>query len=209
MIRQINKQQRPFVLLQQEIDDKSINTICIKNKLGAYEATRHLLNLGYKDLALITGPESSPDSQDKLAGANMALAEAGMKIPPENILEGHHVASYAVNAFRQRFADSAQLPEAIFCFNDDMAIALLYWLREHNIRVPEDIALVGYDGISEAKYLGLTTIETPMYEMGVLAAQRLIEIIEDPSNEDQAKQITLTGQLCVRETCGASKQTLD
>ncbi len=203
MIGRIKKLAVPFVLLQHRVDDPAVNTVCIENRHGAYDAVHHLLELGHRDLLIIAGARDNADSERKLVGVRHALRDYDVTIPLEDILQGHHVGTHAVSALSKRLAERSSPPEAIFCFNDEMAIAVLFWLREHGLRVPEDVALVGYDGILEAKYVGLTTVETPMYDMGVLGAQRLIELIEDPSGEQKARHIVLTGQLTVRDTCGA------
>lgn len=202
MIREMKKQPVPFVVLNQQLRDADVNTVSMDAMHGGREAVRHLLRLGCRKLLFITGPAGVGDSIRKLDGARQALAEAKVRIPPENILEGHHVGALAVEALSKHLARHP-LPEAIFCFNDDMALAALHWLRQRGTRVPEDVAVVGYDGIEEAERSGLTTIETPMRDMGVLAAQLLIEQIEGPPAERKARQVVLQGRLRIRDTCGA------
>jgi len=203
LVKRFKKQPIPFVVIQGHIDDPEINTVSIENSNGAYDAVRHLLQLGYRRLMLMTGQEDNVDSLDKLAGARRALREFGVTLPKEYILNGHHVASYAVEAMNA-FAESGRpMPEAIFAFNDDMALAVLRWLRDRRLRVPEDVALVGFDGVDEAKGAELTTVETPIREMGMTAAKLLIETIRTPPEQRKSKHILLDGHLAVRKTCGA------
>lgn len=192
----------PFVIVQRNVSDPDVSAVYIENRYTAADAVRHLLDLGYRRLAVLTGPPESEDSHAKMAGVEMALRERELALRPEDVLVGHHVATHAVKALTERMK-IGPLPEALFAFNDEMAIAAVLWLRERGIRVPEDVAIVGFDGIPEAKYLGLTTVENPLYEMGVIAAQTLIDTIEDPSGKREARHIVLNGRLCVRETCGA------
>ena len=179
-----------------------IYTIAIDSAQGAREAVAHLLKCRCRKLLVLTGPRADPDSLRKLDGMQQALRESNVELPAENILEGHHVGAHAVRALSNYLAAGRPLPEAIFAFNDAMAISVLHWLRGRGIRVPQDVALIGYDGIDEAKQAGLTTFETPMYEMGVLATQVLMDSIGLPAGERKAKQLVLKGNLVIRETCG-------
>jgi LacI family transcriptional regulator len=202
LIKRMKSQPVPFVVLQRQVADPEINSIAIDSAQGAREAVTHLLNCGYRKLLLLTGPRDDADSQQKLDGARQALREFSVNLPAENILEGHHVGTHAVRAISDHLAAGRPLPEAIFAFNDAMAIAILHWLRGRGIRVPQDVALIGFDGIDEAKQVGLTTFETPMYEMGVLATQVLMDLIVLPPSERRAKQLILKGTLAIRDTCG-------
>ena len=201
LIKRMKSQPVPFVVLQRQISDPEINTIAIDSAQGAREAVTHLLTRGYRKLLFLTGPRDDADSLRKLDGARQALREFDVEIPAENILEGHHGGAHAVRALSDYMAADRPWPEAIFSFNDAMAVAVLHWLREHGIRVPQDVALVGFDGIDEARQVGLTTFETPMYEMGVLATQILMDLIDLPASERKAKQLVLKGNLVVRDTC--------
>ncbi|MFH0909287.1 MAG: LacI family DNA-binding transcriptional regulator [bacterium] len=192
----------PLVLIQMPVADPKVGSVLIENRDGSYEAVRHLLQLGYRQIVLVTGSRSSPDSMQKLEGAQRALREFNVDIPAGNILEGHHVAAHAVKALAARL-DAGPRPEAIFAFNDEMAIAIVLWLRERGLDVPKDIAVVGFDGIPEARYVGLTTVETPLFDAGVLAAQMLLEALAAPTGEGKARQVVLRGQLCIRDTCGS------
>ena len=201
VIKRMKSQSVPFVVLQRQIADPEINTISIDSTQGAHEAVTHLLDLNYRKLLLLTGPRDDADSLRKLDGARKAFQDFNVQLPDENVLEGHHVGAHAVRALSDYLAAGRPLPEAIFAFNDAMAIAVLHWLRGRGIRVPQDVSLIGFDGIDEARQAGLTTFETPMYEMGVLAAQTLMDTIEQPPSERKAKQLVLKGNLAVRETC--------
>ena len=201
LIKQMKHQAVPFVVLQRQISDPEVNTIAIDSAHGAHEVVTHLLKGGYRKLLFLTGPQNDADSQRKLAGAQQALRDFNVEIPAQNILEGHHVGAHAVSAITEYVKAGHPLPEAIFAFNDAMAIAILHWLRGRGIRVPQDVAVAGYDGIEEAGYARLTTFETPMYEMGVLATQTLMDLINLPPAERKAKQLTLKGNLVIRETC--------
>lgn len=204
MVREVKKQPVPFVLLQHQLPDPDVNTIAVDSKQGAREVVLHLLRTGYRRILMITGPSRDEESERKLSGAHSALQEYGVEVPQEDILEGHHVAHHAVRALSAYLDAGHRLPEAIFAFNDGMALSVLNLLRGRGVKVPGDVALVGYDGIEEARQAGLTTVETPLYDMGVLAGQMLMDLIDKPVADRKARQVLLGGTLRIRETCGAS-----
>jgi LacI family transcriptional regulator len=205
-IKSMKKQSTPFVVLQRDLDDPDINTVTMDCRQGSYLAMRHLLSLGHRKILLLTGPETDVSSQEKMAGARRAAREFKHTVAPEQILVGHHVSTHAIKALSDYFAAHRPQPDAIFAFNDNMAIAVIQWLRHQGYKVPEEVAVMGFDGIEEAEYLGLTTIETPIYEMGVIATQILLDQIKDPSGKRKARQVLLQGQLRIRESCGAEKR---
>jgi LacI family transcriptional regulator len=198
-IEQLKEYQQPFVLIEREIDDPAVSTIAVQNKKGAHDAMRHLLSLGYKDILVLTGPDGAQDSQLRIAGCKEALAEANQ---PESIC---HFESGSYNPDRARealrdYRKQHDLPRAVFALNDAMAIAVLKELRGEGVRVPEDVAIVGFDGIESADHVGLTTIETPMEALGEGAVKLLLEQLEDP--ESPARHLQLETRLVVRATCG-------
>lgn len=201
IIRRFKQEQHmPFIVLQGHLDDPDITTISIEDARGAYLAVKHLIETGRRKLMLITGQEDNYDSQQKLLGSRQALAEAGISIAPEYILNGHHVDDYAIRAMDAFMKAGQPMPDAIFAFNDNMALAVMRWLMDRGVRVPEDVAIVGFDGIDDARRSGLTTVETPMREMGMLAVQTLIEMVHTPSAERKAQHIMMGGTLAVRKT---------
>jgi DNA-binding LacI/PurR family transcriptional regulator len=202
MMRDLNRQGVPLVVLQQSIDDPLVSTVSIDSRSGAYQATKHLLDLGRRRMLVVSGLPENPDSQRKLDGVRSAFAERGMELRADQMLVGHHMGYHAVRAIEAHL-QLHKMPDAILAFNDDMAIALLLWLRGRGVRVPEDVSVVGYDGIPEAAFLGLTTVETPLVDMGVMAAQLLVENLERPQVDRPARQVILQGTLRIRESCGA------
>ena len=202
MVSKIKDLGAPVVTIQMKTGDRQVAGVSIENCESSAEAVRHLLGLGYRRPVIVTGPRDNSDSKQKWLGVERALAELNRTIPPADVLEGHHMGSHAVRVFSERIKAGPK-PDAVFAFNDEMAIAILLWLREHGFRVPGDVAVVGFDGIHESKNMGLTTVETPLFDCGVIAAQLLLEAIADPFREGAARQVLLKGHLCVRETCGA------
>jgi len=201
MIRELNRMGVPIVVLQLVLDDPSINTICVDSRAGAREGMKHLLGLGHRRILIVTGPPKCKDSERKMEGVRLALSESRLELKEDQVIIGHHVGHHAVCALED-YLKRHKMPEAIFSFNDDMAIAMLVWLRGRGVRVPEDVALVGYDGVPESAYLGLTTVEMPLFDMGAMAAHMLIETLEHPQLDRPARQVSLQGTLRIRDTSG-------
>ncbi|HEY8241285.1 MAG TPA: LacI family DNA-binding transcriptional regulator, partial [Kiritimatiellia bacterium] len=194
----------PFVVIQKHVNDPEVNTVGMENYQSAYLAMKHLLDLGYRRLLLVTGSPDNEDSNQRLQGARQALSECHIRPATVPVVVGHHVGMLAVKALAAHLEEGRRMPEAIFAFNDSMAIAIIQWLRARCHRVPDDVAVVGFDGTDEAEQVGLTTVETPMYESGVLATQILLDCATTSSSKDKKiRQVMLRGNLRIRESCGA------
>ncbi len=198
-----NEQHMPFVVLQGHVDDPDISTVSVENTRGAYLAMKHLLELGYRRILLITGQDDNLDSQEKLRGAQQALAEFALPLDPEMAVNGHHVDDFAIRAVEDFLKAGHPLPEAILAFNDNMALAVMRWLADQGVKVPEQVAIVGFDGVDDARRAGLTTVESPIRELGMLAVQLLVDMVRTPIQERRGQHLIMAGTLAVRKTCGA------
>jgi LacI family transcriptional regulator len=203
MIQAMKDRRVPFVVIQKHVNDPDVNTVGMENYQSAHLAMKHLLDLGYRRILLVTGSPDNEDSTERLQGARQAMSECHIRPSSVPVIVGHHVGMLAVKALTAYLDEGRRMPEAIFAFNDSMAIAIIQWLRARCHRVPDDVAVVGFDGTDEAEQAGLTTVETPMYESGVLATQILLDSITASSREKKVRQVMLRGNLHVRESCGA------
>lgn len=195
----------PFVLIQSHVRLPGVTTISVENERGAYQAVQHLASLGRRKLMFITGQPDNPDSNERMRGAQRALQEVGLKVHPSYILNGQNTRPDTLRSLTDFFLAGRTPPDAIFAFNDTMALTALRFLRDKHIRVPEDVAVIGFDGVDEAKEEGLTTIETPIRELGVLATKTLVEMIQKPEIRKVSRNLILEGSLWIGKTCGSSK----
>lgn len=179
----INSLETPVVLLDRS-SQLDIHSISSNNVLGAYQATKHLIEQGYHTIAHISGPQLSPSAQQRLKGYRLALEEYSITYDDVLVTEGNYRISGG-NVAMKRLLRLAAVPDAVFCANDLMAIGALEVLQEESIRVPEQVALVGYDGISLSKYVypKLTTVIQPTYQMGTTAVQLILESIISGSRD--------------------------
>jgi len=180
-----------------EFNDSRFSTLEINDVAGGTIATRYLIEKGYKNIAFIGGkaiPTFGVDPITKrLAGYKQALEEANIQIQPELISE---FTPQPGEFFRQLI--KIRKPLAIFAATDLQAIAILRETSLLGLRIPEDVALIGFDDIDMAAYFGLTTVCQPLDESGRIAASLLVSRLSDPSQTLQHIELPLT--IIERET---------
>lgn len=203
-IQSLSHQGVPFLVFGRAVPGIETSSVRPENEMGAYTLTQHLLNFhGYRRIAFISGPQGQPHSQERHSGYARALAERGIDLPPEWVTVGNFDEVSGYEAARH-LLDLSERPQAIFAANDQMAIGALAAANERGLRVPEDLAVVGYDDIPTAPYLqpALTTINLAIFEQGVKAVELLIERITDP--DLPARTVNIPTTLVVRRSCGCT-----
>lgn len=181
-------------------DYPGIHAVMVQNYQGGYTAAQHLIDLGHRRIACISGTFSTSHSQDRVFGYRDALVENGLAYDPALVLIGDwSLASGKSAAFH--FMRLPQPPTAIFACNDIMAIGAVSGLRTLGLIVPDDVSVVGFDGISVCAYLvpGLTTVATPIRELGETMCQMLVDTIGGALDGTVLRR-TLSGKLIVRES---------
>ena len=205
-----------FVLIDRYFRDIVTDTVTVDNTGGAYLAVKHLINLGYKKIAHISGVDCTAN-EDRLEGYKRALNEEGIlynpkwvkEIVPNNRNGSIRFEPDDIGGYKEvkRLLSLKDKPEAIFAGNDYLALGALKAIKEAGLRVPEDIALVGFDDLrfSSTLEVPLTTISQPKFEIGKKATEILINKIEanKKGNEINPKQVVLPVKLVVRQSCGA------
>lgn len=189
-----------FVMVERpwRLDDQ-ISYVTIDNVAAARMAVKHLVSLGRKRIATITGDMLISDAQDRLAGYKAALVEAGIRVDPDLIFHGYFNAEYGYHGMKYLLQYK---PDALFAAGDTTAIGAIKAIQEAGMRVPDDIAVVGFDDLDVATDYNLTTIYHPVQRKGFEAASLLIDLIEGKVTEP--RHIILPTHLIVRETCGGN-----
>ncbi|WP_432800022.1 LacI family DNA-binding transcriptional regulator [Poriferisphaera sp. WC338] len=203
-IRSLDGCKVPLVLLDRPESGANTISVGIDNEIGTREAMEHLIKThDYRKIAIATGPVDTHDSQARLTACREIAAEFG--IPQNDLLiwEGDFTEMSGYELIRSHIRSHPQLPDAVFALNDPMAFGILDGLREANLRVPQDIAVVGFDDVSLAKHLSLTSVSVPFDELGQLAVDAAIQAVNEPANTIQREYFVKT-KLVVRETCGGT-----
>lgn len=192
----------PTVLLNTPDDAARAPAFMIDDYGGAKAMVEHLRGLGHMNIAHITGPEANYESAERLRGFRAALGP--VRAARALVLPGAFTEESGYLAGRQ-LAQAAPRPDAVFAANDVMAIGCLFALTEAGIRVPEDIALAGFDDIPIARFVTppLTTVRAQTTELGRQSLEELARAIEAPDSVSCMKR-TLGTQLVVRASCGAA-----
>ncbi|MFZ6653685.1 LacI family DNA-binding transcriptional regulator [Undibacterium sp. TJN19] len=169
---------KPIVATGRALQGKTAVGFKLDNAHGAYLATRHLIELGHRRIAFITGPANNTDAMERQEGYQRALQEANIAFEENLVAEGNfHEASglLAIN----RLLETQQQFSAVFAANDLSAYGVRLGLYRKGIRVPEDISLIGFDDLPSSSYTTppLTTIHQPLYDMGLLATRTLLGLI--------------------------------
>jgi LacI family transcriptional regulator len=198
----------PIVLLNAPSPVDGSNVVSIDNFAGAYAVTRHLIGLGHRRIATIRGPRGNVDAEERLRGYRRALIDAGIR--PRRALEftGDFTEASGYHVSPQLLA-MAPRPSAVFAANDSMATGFLAALAASGIRVPEDIAVAGFDDIAIARYLSpaLTTVRVDAYELGARAVRLLLAAIAAGPAAACHHEV-LPATVVVRHSCGSRAATM-
>jgi LacI family transcriptional regulator len=196
----------PVVVVDRTRHTQDLCTVSVDDELGGRLAIDHLLDLGHRRIAFIGGPEQLGQVRDRRAGAQRALEEHGRSTDDLVLLptEALSVAEGLAAGERLVGLPSRSRPTAAFCANDLLALGLLQHAVSSGLRVPEDLAIVGYDDIdfAAAAAVPLTSVRQPRRLLGRTAAELLLEEADDPSGH-RHQQVVFTPELVARtSTCG-------
>lgn len=197
----LQAQNIPFVAIGDRNEPTtSFPTIGSTIWLGGYTATEHLISLGHRRIGIITGPLDLMTSRARLAGYREALERANIPVDPALICEGNYLLGDGVQQTRA-FLDLPDPPTAIFAGNDAQATGAYRVLYERNIRIPDEMSVIGFDDVMYTAQMSppLTTIHQPLQEIGKMAANMLLRQIAGQQLE--SNHVELSTSLVVRESC--------
>jgi LacI family transcriptional regulator len=197
------KDRTPLVLVGSHPYFRDLSWVDAENHEGARNAVNHLIKLGHRRIATITGPLQMAVAVDRRNGYKQALLEAGMPITPELIVEGDFTQEGGYRAMA-RLLERMPRPTAVFIASDMMATGALHATHEAGLCVPADLAIVGFDDVPMASFVNppLTTIRQPIYELGTIAVKLLIDQLAE--HAQRPTQMRIPTQLIVRQSCGAA-----
>jgi LacI family transcriptional regulator, repressor for deo operon, udp, cdd, tsx, nupC, and nupG len=175
-----------------------VASVSIDDVEGGRMATQHLINLGHERIGLISGrPLPTPffPENDRLAGYREALVASGLQVDRQLQVPGFFTIEGGEHAITAQLSQRTP-PTAVFAMSDEMAFGALRALRRHGLQAGRDVSIVGFDGHEMADLLDLTTVCQPAEDLGALAARCLLELLDNPATEPQARR--LPTQLYVR-----------
>jgi DNA-binding LacI/PurR family transcriptional regulator len=187
----------PCMLIDVPLVSKTCGHVMVDNVRGARMAVQHLVDLGHRRIGMINGHQQAYVSFDRLKGYRQALEENGLTFDPDQVFDGNFEEDSGIEGVSRllsRFPDMT----ALFCASDMMAVGAIRALHQWGKRVPDDVAVVGYDDIDLVRYIQppLTTIHQPRYQMGTKASELLIHLLSGGKGET----VVLEPQLIVRES---------
>ncbi len=200
LVQALADNQKPFVLVGRHPTNASLSYVDVDNIKGAHSAVAHLLRLGRRRIAAITGPQNAIVGADRRTGYLDALRERGLAPDPRLTVEGDFTETSGYLGMQRLLAHD---PDAVFAASDMMAQGALRALREAGRRVPEDVAVVGFDDMPFAATTEppLTTVRQPIGRLGATAVEILIDLITQPAAGP--RRVLLSTELVIRKSCGA------
>ncbi len=204
-LRELVERDYPCVVVSY-IKDPDIYFVGTDHEIGGYMATRHLLNMGHKQIGYVDGEAGNVVGELRKKGYLRALREKEASVPEQFIFhlrkggeENDFASGYEVG---NAFASRSNRPDAMFIYNDLAALGFEQAIIDSHLRIPEDVAIVGFDGIERGQYakVPLTTIQQPFDRIGALAVENLIKRIEGLPVEIKT---VLEPRLVIRESCGS------
>lgn len=201
IVQSLIDSEMPFVLIGRH-PSADVNYLDVDNLQAGYNATMHLIKLGYKCIATVTGSQDQVVGYDRYQGYLKALRDSEYPVRLELVADGNFTEDGGYYAMQSLLKYQ---PDAVFVASDMMAYGVMRALREANLRIPEDVAVVGFDDIptSSQTVPPLTTVRQPVSQMGSKAVDALIDLIE--TGRKSVHKVIMDTELVVRESCGASK----
>lgn len=198
---QVASDKFPIVVMDRPLDNEGVYQVEVDNFQGGYLATECLINHGHREIAYISGPLNSRDNNQRYQGYVKALETYEIAIHPKWQVNSDFTRNGGYWATKLLIVQN-DLPQAIFYANDEMAIGGLRALKENNIKVPQDISIIGFDDIELSEFVSppLSTIKQPKYEAGSLAAHLIFKAL---SGEKVKRHYKLSTQLVERQSIKA------
>lgn len=175
----------PTVVMNRAIADAPEQCISIDNEHGGFMATRFLIQQGHRNIAYIAGPLWKHDAAERMAGHQRALKEAGIPFAGNLVVEGDYLEPSGSDGLRQLLQRSVTFT-ALTCANDSMAAGAMQVARDHGIKMPDELSVVGFDNVNFARYLypQLSTIDFPVEAMGQMAARWVLKNVYGDQSVD-------------------------
>lgn len=211
LILKIYEMKIPLVLVDYFIEERKINAVLIDNIEGAFEVVEHLLKLGHRKISFIAGSKKHPSIKERFIGYKKAIARfeerEKVQIADESlvIMEEEECSAELGFDTASKLLSGKNRPTAIFGANDAIAIGTIKAIKKFGLKIPEDIAVVGFDDIEWGLHAEppLTTVRVFKEEMGAAAVKKIMSLIDKPT--PVAEKLIIRTELVVRDSCGGRR----
>ena len=190
----------PIIFLKSQANP-NYATVSVDNYGGARRAVEYLFSVGRRQIGLITGPMDWLEARQRKQGWEDALGAVGDFDLDQRWTQGSWSSSSGESAFAELIQKYPEM-DAVFVSNDQMGLGVLHYAHAHSIRVPQDLAIIGFDDLAESAYYtpSLSTVKHPLRELGNLAVRSLLAQIEGAENRFSGKALVLKTELVIRES---------
>lgn len=199
-VKKIVRNGLPVVCVDRGLKGMDVDVVWVNNEEGAYQAVSYMIEKGYKRIAHIGGLPTIPSSRLRLDGYRKALADHGLPIDNNLIVQGDSSYTSGIQ-FTEKLLNLKTPPDALFTGNNLITLGALEVINGRKLQIPNDIAVLGFDDMNWSNALNppLTAVRQPAYEIGKRAGELLIQRIKDPKRP--SIQMTLNSELKVRSSC--------
>lgn len=206
IVQALQHSKMPFVLIGRHPTMAEVSYVDVDNRGSSRQLIEHLVRLGHRRIATITGPQNMIAGSDRLLGYMEGLTQNGIPIAMEMIIPGNFTEEGGYTAMQKLLTHR---PQAIFVASDTMALGALRAIQQAGLTVPDEIALVGFDDMPFAQRLNppLTTVHQPVHDTGMRAAEALFELLDDP--ERGPIHITMPTEIVIRQSSGVALPKAD
>lgn len=198
----IKRRSIPLVFFDRVCLGIEASSVEVDDYEGAFRATEYLIQKGYKRIGTLTGPLTLSIAKARFEGFRDALKKHGMELPLEWVVHGGMNEEDGVVSVEKLLSQSNPWPDALFCVNDPVALGAMMWMKEKGIRIPDDIAMMGFTDNPEASMIEppLTTMRQPAYLIGKTAAELLLDEIKNKKRGHAPVHCVLKTELVVRKS---------
>lgn len=203
MLELLIRRRVPIVLFSRRLAGLEVDFVGVDEIAGGRRQVDHLVRLGHRRIGILSGPSRSSAVAERVAGNRAALRSAGLELPPAWYAEGALTPEQGYEMGQKVLGQGGPRPTALVCSSDPIALGAIDAAWDLGLRVPEDVAIVGFDDVTPgaSRPIQLTTVRAPRAEMGALAMNLLLERVQDDRLD--AREVILPSELVVRRTCGA------
>jgi DNA-binding LacI/PurR family transcriptional regulator len=200
-VKQLIQDGFPIVCIDRGLKDVDVDLVKVDNQQGVFKAIEHLIKLGHKRIGFIVGNPSIPTSQERLDGYHQAMKQYGIEIDA-SLLLGEKSDYESGTRLTARLLDLENPPTAIFTGNNLLTLGALEVINQRGLRIPEDVAIIGFDDVYWANSLNppLTAVRQPGFEIGKKAMELLMQRIQSP--DAATLDVIFKTELMVRKSCG-------